>query len=848
MNAPLTDTKTPPSQPLVWAVGALAIGIGFDRWADIPLVVSSATTVAALIAWAVLRWTRKPGDVSNWMKRLSAMLLLVALAGVGAARAHTTWRQFAKNDIGRIATFESTPVQLRAIAMDAGFTKPPPAADPLQPVQMGGRTQIMVRITALHEGDAWQPMSGETRLFVEGQVPQVGPGDEIEILAKLQAIEPPRNPGEFDFQAYERKYRRLCILQAGHPDCVTIVKAAPWWLPRRMMARTRWAANEALQTHVGETYGPLAAAMLLGNRDEISYERRERFFFAGVVHLLAISGLHVAILASCLWLLGRFGLLTRRQTITLVICFVIGYAVFTGARPPVLRATALIMAWCAASRWGRSSQGWNTLSLAGLFVLAWNPAELFSAGAQLSFLAVAVLMATARWWRPQQSVDPLDRLIARTRPWPVKTMRWLRRYLGSLWFTGAVVWLISLPLVIYHFRLAAPVALLVGPLMLPLAAVALISGFVVLLTAGVAPPVAECSGWICRNMLGMMETVIVWASDLPAGHFYAPSPAIWFVAIFYVVGLVLLRFPKIFEAKRWRLALSLIWIAGACCLLAGSAPVVSPPGKDELTCTFLSVGHGCATVIELPEGETILYDAGHMGPPRSAAESIAGYLWTRGVTEIDAIILSHADADHYNATPELLKRFRVKTVFVSPQMFQNMTPALTKLREAIIAAGADLQLLHAGDSLSTRSVMLSVWHPLDAASKRGEPSTESDNSNSIVVAIDHAQHRILLPGDLEKGGLQSVLASNNGECNLLMAPHHGSKNSEPVRVANWSRPRWLVISSGRGHDLSTTVDAFETVGAEVFATADGAVQLKSRKNQIEVLTWRQRSWQRTIAK
>ena len=109
--------------------------------------------------------------------------------------------------------------------------------------------------------------------------------------------------------------------------------------------------------------------------------------------------------------------------------------------------------------------------------------------------------------------------------------------------------------------------------------------------------------------------------------------------------------------------------------------------SDALVCTFLAVGHGACTVVELPCGQTLLYDAGSMSAPEATARTIAEFLWSRRITHLDAVLLTHADADHYNALPELLERFSVGAVYVPPVMFENQTPALMALHDAIQQRG-----------------------------------------------------------------------------------------------------------------------------------------------------------------
>src|SRR5262249_19936967 len=156
---------------------------------------------------------------------------------------------------------------------------------------------------------------------------------------------------------------------------------------------------------------PLASALLLGAREQLDQTTTNGFFLTGIIHLLAISGLHVGILAFGFWWLARLSPLPRWATLVLAAVFVVVYALLTDAQPPVMRATVLVLCLCAAKWWGRVALAFNTLAMAGLVVLLLNPNGLFQVGAQLSFLAVAALAC----WRPpaksEADIDPLNRFI-----------------------------------------------------------------------------------------------------------------------------------------------------------------------------------------------------------------------------------------------------------------------------------------------------------------------------------------------------------------------------------------------------------------------------------------------------
>jgi competence protein ComEC len=242
--------------------------------------------------------------------------------------------------------------------------------------------------------------------------------------------------------------------------------------------------------------------------------------------------------------------------------------------------------------------------------------------------------------------------------------------------------------------------------------------------------------------------------------------------------------------------------------------------------------------MESPTGETLLYDAGSLGSPEYATQTIASYLWHRGIMRIDGIVISHADIDHYNAVPGLLDRFAVGTVYVSPMMFDGIDDTETRgpevLLAAIRAAGVPIREVWSGDRLRFGpDTTLHVIHP----PRQGVLG--SDNANSITMTVEHAGRRILLPGDLESPGIEDVMAELPYDCDVLLAPHHGSRRSDPPGFAVWSTPNWVVISGGASADVRPVVQTYERAGANVMHTNErGMIHFSLGKSPIDIASWR----------
>jgi competence protein ComEC len=399
--------------------------------------------------------------------------------------------------------------------------------------------------------------------------------------------------------------------------------------------------------------------------------------------------------------------------------------------------------------------------------------------------------------------------------------------------TTIVVWLTALPLVLYQFHVLSPIAIPISPPVWIVIFVAMWSGFLLLVVGWMWSPLAMFLGAVCNYSLAVLEWVVELAEAVPIGHSWWPGPGWWWAAGFYVGLVAVMVWGRALVASRWQVAALSAWI-----LVGLAPPLVRSMTRDRVEVSFLSVGHGTCVVIEGPRGETLLYDAGSLGSPDYATQTIASYLWHRGIRRIDGLVLSHADIDHYNAVPGLLERFRVSKVYVSPVMFSRFGPDAssfgpTVLREAIEHAGVEIREIWSGDRLRVGSdISIDVLHP----PRRGVVGT--DNANSITLAVECSGRRVLLPGDLESPGIEEVTAELPYRCDVLLAPHHGSVRSDPPGFAAWCMPRWVVISGSGDDEVEPVVQTYARTGARVFHTHErGTVEFTLDSRAIELATW-----------
>ncbi len=802
-------------QPLVVVLVAISVGIVTDHTWSLSLAAWFGIAGGSLVTWWLLHRLA--------ITAICTVPLLLAVATCGGGWHHVYWNAYGQDEIGLAATAEASPVCIEAIAMNSPRVRAAPPDDPTSTMPAEPRSQIIVAVTKVRDGQEWRPASGRTQVTIPGPAIAVRAGDQLRISGTLSAITKPLNPGEFDFANHQRQRGLLGRMSVDAPECIVVLEQSPWWQANAAIHSIRSHSNAVLARYLPPEQAELASAILLGIREQVDSERVEMFMTTGTVHLLAISGLHVGMLASGFWIVARCGWMSRKTMLLSAMALFVFYAIFTDAKPPVVRAAVLISVMCMARLLGRRAFEFNTLAFAGLILLAINPTNLFQTGTQLSFLAVATLSCSQRltgWNR--NDADPLQRLIAQTRPLPIRSARRIGVFVWQLWIASTVIWIVALPLVMYRFHLVSPIAVFLNPIVWVPMAIALFSGFGVLVFGWAIPPIGVVCSWVCTNSLSVIERCVMWTHQIPFGHAWLPAPPTWWVLSFYATLAISVAVPRLRLSIRWTIALTTAWFAIGFAVTVGPLSRFDSEMERPLACTFIAVGHGTSVLVELPDGRNLLYDAGSLGRAKFAVRPIEATLWSRRISHLDAIVISHADADHYNAIPGLLEKFSVGVVYVSPVMFRNPTAALEALRSAIVDADVPMRILDATRKLDGGiNVDIEVLHP-PPQGVRG-----SDNANSIVLCIRSFGKAILLPGDLESPGLEDVMAELPIDTNVAMAPHHGSLRSDPLGFSTWATPEYVAISGGSGRDIGAVRWAYEYGGAKVFHTAvDGAIRFE----------------------
>ncbi|MCC9600877.1 ComEC/Rec2 family competence protein [Stieleria sp. JC731] len=702
-------------------------------------------------------------------------------------------------------------------------------------------SELMIDVDRYRNSEQLVSIDGRVLVRVDGDLSHHRPGDRLEIYGWLRPFDQPTNPGEPDLRSNYRRRGLHCRIDTKNAQSVVLLSPSRDII-NRTIASIGDIGRDSLIRYTGSQTGPLALALVLGQRELVDQTTRDQLLTTGTAHLLSVSGMHLAILVMFVsWAVAAAGINPTPRFIVIVSLSAF-YVAMTGGRPPVLRAAVLVGVFLLAGCFRRTSQPLNTLAFAAILLLVKNPLNLFAPGVHLSFLAVITLMLAARSamtlplsfakQRENQRQENFDRLIENSAGLWKKTIKLIFGFVGQLAWMSTCVTAVALPYVWAQFHLISLISVLTNVLVWMGLAFALPAGVIVVILDPIAPWLATMPAAVCEYSLRYMSTVIAWAASIPGGHYWLPSPTSISIGAFYV-GLAMTLFVKLRWGRVCRFAWIGFWVAVNVVLVTR----VSPFPESMIETTFIDVGHGTSVIVRTADRRIWLYDCGRLGNYEGNCRPIDTALWSMGITQLDGVFLSHADADHYNALPALLERFKVKQIITPPGMLRRSEKQLRDLDNAIDNAAVPVVEVCSDQTISERNALVDcfeVLHP-PLSGVHG-----SDNANSLVLKLVHAGVPVILPGDLEPPGTELLVdGSRPPPGGIMMAPHHGSLRMKAEMVLAWARPQETIVSGGKRSRSVEVQQMLSQTGSGVHVTAKlGAVRVRLDRNaNTEIRSW-----------
>lgn len=690
-------------------------------------------------------------------------------------------------------------------------------------MQRALQDRFILQLAYTYEPGVWREVSGKVKVVCDTSGTLRHRGDYLEIVGEIEYWPTPGNPGEWNPRQYWHARGVDYLLNVAHCDNISLLQHKRGCPLLNFFSRLRVRYIAVLRDATGPSSGNFLAALALGTRELLPSEDIEKFSCTGLIHLLAISGMHIGIMAFFLWLILRWLCIPYVASCILLIVASILYSMLTDMQPPVIRATLTMCLYLAAPLFGRRSEPINCLFVAAFIILWYNPFELIQPGFQLSFAACLMIFLWPSWHRqPEQKPDHIEGEIPNKFPtmWH-KFVNWcvlLRHYVAiSLWISS-VASLGTAPLIAYYFMMITPLAPFLTVLVLPLITF-LFAGTLLLLFSplGIGYPAALLSVSLDIGV-NLMQKIMEWITYSPT-HVWVLRPLCLTMVLFYLMVI----YWEILRQRSWsKVALLLAYVAifasGQCRLI----------GVYDCGLTVLDVGHGGAIYLKLPNCQHILYDCGSSFSP-IGKRVILPFFRTRGIRSLDAIIISHADSDHYNGLGAILAHIHVRKLIVNQAALVKTSPI------SVLAKQYGIPLIEVKDGqVLPEMPHLHFLYPGEKLTKK-----HNNNEHSLLALVTLKSHRILLTGDLGPKSIKILLARELPRVDILQIPHHGSLLVGTELLLQRLRPTFALLCAREGFADNSTLHTYQSHGVKILSAWQlGATDIGYYRGKINISSFR----------
>ncbi len=724
------------------------------------------------------------------------------------------------------------------------------------------RQKCILRIEMLERNGETFKVKGRIRLTVSGDGPKLSEGDRIVFKGRIAPIRNFNNPGGFDYRRYMafKDVWGSAYVQAD--KLIRIEKKTEKGIGA-VFANARSRISHLIDRLGDHEQKGVLKALIVGDRNGISVELKKAFNRVGAGHLLAISGLHIGIIAAVSffifrWILSHIGFFlshawTQKGAVLLSAVPVLIYGLLSGMSPSTQRAVIMVMVFLAAFLFEREHDLINTLAIAALLILIVCPPCLFSISFQLSFAAVlAIIYGLSKIPTPW----PANRNRSGPQKWKKFIIKLYYFFMTSLFAIAG-----TLPIVMYYFNQVSLVGLpaniifipLIGFVVVPLGMLAV---FISLITTSGALVLLKAASAVLAPVIKIIMAMSGWSFAAVK----TVTPNFLEIVCFYVLFWALLNL----KSTQSETSLDLntpqhrrnkqpihkpAVIAVLLTILVFSADagygIYRRYWRDDLRVTMIDVGHGNAALLELPYGKTMLIDGGGCSDNRLfdvGASIIAPFLWRKKIRTVDTLVLSHANSDHLNGLIYIADHFHVKRVWLNHEPADTFGYRLfmetIKKNRIQVPAYPEIAGIH--DLNGVRFNIVSP--PVDFLEKCRTETWRNLDNDSLVVKVSFGHISFLFPGDI-KAPSEYHLVSTAGDklkSTVLLAPHHGSNTSSTRRFLEKVNPQIIVISSRYksrfGFPHPSVLKRYREMGCRVLKTAlDGAISMRTDGRTLEVV-------------
>ncbi|SDH46983.1 competence protein ComEC [Alteribacillus persepolensis] len=667
------------------------------------------------------------------------------------------------------------------------------------PLRDGSQADMTMRLS--HGESLLVRISLEERTDVE-KLQTLSPAAFCHVNGQLTSPHPSSNFYAFDYSHYLNTQGIHWILETSLRDLSC--RTGSSWYPSDIIKKWRHAGIQKIQTAFNHELQGIAAALIFGERHLLDTTVEEAYQQLGLIHLLAVSGLHVGLISGSLYyLLLRCGV-TKETAENILLIILPVYIILAGAAPSVVRAASMVMLYILLKKWKKHHYALDVLVFFALCLLFYSPYYLVHVGFQLSFIVSAALLLSGQ-------------VIQKT-----------PRVLISLTITG-IAQIAALPIILYHFYEFSLLSLVFNFFFIPfISFVVLPSVFILYFSFLLLPEVAEVLSIPLSLIVEHTHSLLLAAAQWKAFQLILGKPS-----IFISAGLAFSALWLFYRFDRYRYHKKAV-LPGVLWMAVLGVQWIEPFFDKYGYVTFLDVGQGDSIVIELPFRQAVyVIDTGgaisyeqeaweeRKVPYNPGKSVVVPYLKAKGISTIDKLIITHGHVDHYGGVLAVADNIVVRQVMYGHG--RAFSEEEQELLSNIHHQNIPIQFVKQGDGWKERSAVFHVLSP--------KGTEESGNHRSIVLKAAFGGVTWLFTGDLEKEGEHTLLETFPSlKADMIKIAHHGSSTSTTEPFISQVQPKMAFITAGRcnhfGHPHTETINTLQAHRIKTFRTdTQGAIKV-----------------------
>ncbi len=633
-----------------------------------------------------------------------------------------------------------------------------------------------------------------------GECPKIG--STVLLEGKLQSFSSATNYGGFDLKKYRKSQGYDGML--ANASMIGISNSSGSY--KEYLYQIRLWCGSLFDLYLSEKAAGVLKAMILGDKENLDENVQELYEKNGVIHVIAISGLHISLIGMCF-----YGLLVKSRVplgiaTIMTVVFLYFFLQLTGMTCSGMRALIMFIIYLLAKYYKRTYDMMTSMSIAFVVVMLWNPYAWEQVGMVLSFGAIFAITCFS---------FVLDGIIIKPLQTPI------------------AIQLITFPIIAGMYYEYPITSVFLNLLIVPTVGVLVGIGIVILLIGSFAPYIASCLGNFITAVLAGYEGICNWFLLLP----YQSIPVSWIsplkIVMYYSVLLGAMYLAKKCPKRK----------GSRVCVILFALVVVFYKPQEELRITMIDVGQGDGIFIQTPTNHTYLIDGGSTSVSKVGEYALIPTLQYYGVRKIDGVFLTHMDHDHISGICELLEiqknsgDFVIESFFLGTTVNKELAPDLFELIED---CEIEIHYLAYPDTVVDGSVKLNILMPYEGY------IADNENENSLVFSLSYGDFDMLFTGDMEGQGeaelLQQIRQQEVVDYEVLKVGHHGSKNATSTELLQEITPEYGLISCGfnntYGHPSEDVLQRMEAMNMKWYETdLEGAIVVETDGIQYEIFSY-----------